>query len=334
MHALVYTQPNEMRIQDRPYPDIADGEVIVKIEAAGICGSDMHAYKGHDPRRQPGLVFGHEFAGTVVDSLDPSMRSGDRVSGNPSIVCGTCDNCLQGRSNLCTQRGMVGMTRPGAFAEYMSIPAATLIKLPEDMESDAAALTEPAATALHAVNLSQRALHRSIQEGAVLILGGGAIGMLAALLLKRYGVDRLAVVELNAMRRQSILDHVGCEAIDTGQQPLPESSFDLVMDCVGAAATRKAAFSAVKAGGVVVHVGLQDWASEIDMRKLTLGEIALLGSFCYTLADMQATVDALHRGVFGGLGWVERRGLAEGPAAFGDLAQGKTAAAKVLLKPE
>jgi len=154
------------------------------------------------------------------------------------------------------------------------------------------------------------------------------------LLIKRYGVDRLAVVELNAMRRQSIRDHVGCEAIDTGQQPLPESSFDLVMDCVGAAATRKAAFSAVKAGGVVMHVGLQDWASEIDMRKLTLGEIALLGSFCYTLADMQATVDALHRGVFGGLGWVERRGLAEGPAAFGDLAQGKTAAAKVLLKPE
>ncbi|MDP3033269.1 MAG: alcohol dehydrogenase catalytic domain-containing protein [Rhodocyclaceae bacterium] len=333
MHALVYTQPNEVCLQDRPYPEIADGEVIIKIEAAGICGSDMHAYHGHDPRRKPGLVLGHEFAGSIVKSLDASLAEGDRVTGNPSIVCGTCDNCVQGRSHLCTQRGMVGMTRPGAFAEFMSIPAASLIKLPADLASDAAALTEPAATALHAINLAQRVMHRPLQEGRVLLIGGGAIGMLGALLLKHYGVDQLAVVELNAMRRQSIADHVGCEVIDTTQQTLAESTYDLVLDCVGAAATRKLAFSAVKAGGVILHVGLQDWASEIDMRKLTLGEITLMGTFTYTLADLRATVSALQRGVFGDLAWVERRSLADGPAAFSDLHQGKTAAAKVLLKP-
>jgi 2-desacetyl-2-hydroxyethyl bacteriochlorophyllide A dehydrogenase len=333
MHALVYTQPNEVLLQERPYPELADGEVILRIDAAGICGSDMHAYHGHDPRRNPGLVLGHEFAGTVVASRDASVATGDRVSGNPSITCGICDNCVQGRGNLCSDRGMVGMTRPGAFAEFMSIPAASLIKLPADMDSDAAALTEPAATALHAINLSQKILHRPLQEGRALILGGGAIGMLTALLLKHYGVDQLAVVELNEKRAQSIRDHVGCEVLDTRKQGLAESACDLVLDCVGAAATRKAAFAAVKHGGAIIHVGLQDWASEIDMRKLTLGEITLMGAFTYTLADMRATVNLLRQGAFGSLAWVERRSLDEGPAAFSDLHHGLTASAKVLLKP-
>jgi alcohol dehydrogenase len=228
---------------------------------------------------------------------------------------------------------MVGMTRPGAFAEYMSIPAASLIKLPGDLETDAAALTEPAATALHAINLAQRVLHRPVQEGRVLILGGGAIGMLSALLLAHHGVDRLTVVELNAMRARSIRDHAGCDVLETGGDAPAESAYDLVLDCVGAAATRKAAFCAVKPGGAIVHVGLQDWASEIDMRKLTLGEITLVGAFIYTLADMRATVDLLRHGAFGDLAWVEKRSLSEGPAAFGDLHAGRTAAAKVLLKP-
>lgn len=333
MRALVYTQPNEVRLQNRPYPEMAEGEVIIKIEAAGICGSDMHAYHGQDPRRNPGLVLGHEFAGTVVESRDSSIAVNDRVSGNPSITCGVCDNCLQGRSNLCSNRTMVGMTRPGAFAEYMSIPAASLIILPDELATDAAALTEPAATALHAINLAQRALYRPLQEGRVLVLGGGAIGMLAALLLRHYGVNQMTVVELNAKRSQSIRDHVGCEVLDTTKAVLSESGYDLVLDCVGAAATRKAAFSAVKHGGAIVHIGLQDWASEIDMRKLTLGEIALMGAFIYTLADMRATVNLLRQGVFGDLAWVEKRSLADGPAAFSDVHHGRTAAAKVLLKP-
>lgn len=333
MRALVYTQPNEVRLQNRPYPEMAEGEVIIKIEAAGICGSDMHAYHGHDPRRNPGLVLGHEFAGTVVESRDGSITVGDRVSGNPSITCGVCDKCLQGRSNLCSDRTMVGMTRPGAFAEYMSIPAASLIKLPGDLQTDAAALTEPAATAVHAINLSQRALYRPLQEGRVLILGGGAIGMLAALLLRHYGVNQLVVVELNAKRGQSIRNHVGCDVLDTTKAALSESAYDLVLDCVGAAATRQAAFSAVRPGGAIVHIGLQDWASEIDMRKLTLGEITLMGAFIYTLADMRATVNLLCQGVFGDLAWVEKRSLAEGATAFSDLHHGRTAAAKVLLKP-
>jgi alcohol dehydrogenase len=171
MKALVYTNPNEMQLLERPYPTMDQDEVILKIDSVGICGSDMHAYHGHDPRRKPGLVLGHEFSGVVIESLSPNFKKGVRVTGNPLITCGVCDYCLQGRNNLCSNRTMVGMTRPGAFAEYMSIPAKTLITLPDDMSLDAAALTEPAATAVHAINLSMRALHRPIQECRVLIIG-------------------------------------------------------------------------------------------------------------------------------------------------------------------
>jgi alcohol dehydrogenase len=333
MKALVYTQPNEMQIQDRPYPSLEQGEVILKIESVGICGSDMHAYHGHDPRRKPGLVLGHEFSGTIADVNSPLFKKGQRVTGNPLITCGNCEYCLQGRNNLCANRTMVGMTRPGAFAEYMSIPANSLILIPEALSLDDAAITEPAATAVHAINLSMRALHRPIQECRALILGGGAIGMLAALLLKHYGVDKIRLAEVNSLRRTAIERHVGCKTFNPLEEKSDENAYDFVMDCVGAVPTRNAALASIKPGGVIMHVGLQDWASEIDMRKLTLAEITLLGTYTYSTVDLQATVNLLSRKAFGDLLWVEKRSLDEGPKAFSDLHAGKTASAKVLLKP-
>jgi alcohol dehydrogenase len=333
MKALVYTRPHEMQLHDRPDPELIDGEVVLRIDAAGICGSDMHAYHGHDPRRKPGLVLGHEFAATVARSASPLWQPGQRVTGNPLITCGRCDWCLQGRDNLCANRTMVGMTRPGAFAQYMSIPGSCLIGLPDTLSAVQAALTEPAATALHALNLSMRALVRPLPECRVLVLGGGAIGMLAALLLRHYGVDELRVAEVNPLRRASLENHARCATFDPREQSAVESSFDFVIDAVGSAITRQSALAAIKPGGVVMHIGLQDWASEIDMRKLTLAEITLLGTYTYSMADLRATVAALARGAFGDLSWVERRPLADGPAAFADLHAGRLATAKVVLEP-
>ena len=333
MKALVYTQPNEMQVLDRPYPLLDSDEVILKIESVGICGSDMHAFHGHDPRRKPGLVLGHEFAGTIAESSSPLFTQGQRVTGNPLITCGYCEYCLQGRNNLCANRTMVGMTRPGAFAEFMSIPASSLIAIPEGLSLDAAALTEPAATAVHAINLSMRALHRPIQECRVLVLGGGAIGMLSALLLKHYGVDDVLVAEVNPLRRLAIEKHAACKTINPVEEKVAENSYEFVMDCVGAVVTRNTALAAVRPGGVMMHVGLQDWASEIDMRKLTLAEITLLGTYTYSTIDLQATVNLLARNAFGDLAWVEKRSLEEGAKAFDDLHYGRTASAKVLLKP-
>jgi len=329
MKALVYTNPLEVTYRDEPEPALAANEVVLKIDAVGICGSDMHAYHGHDPRRNPPLILGHELAGTVV--AGPGI--GTRYTANPLITCGSCEFCVQGRNNLCANRTMVGMTRPGAFAERMSIPTSSLVEIPQDMTAVMAALTEPAATALHAMNLSMRAMHRPLQESSLLIIGGGAIGMLAALLARSYGASDVRVAETNALRRASLEKHAGCRAFDPLSGKTPDNSIDLVIDAVGAKATRNAAFAAVKPGGVIMHVGLQDWASEIDMRKLTLAEITLLGTYTYSTADLRATVAALARGAFGDLAWVEERPLAEGARAFRDLHEGRSASAKIVLHP-
>jgi 2-desacetyl-2-hydroxyethyl bacteriochlorophyllide A dehydrogenase len=330
LKALVYTNTNEVTYRDEPDPVLAANEVLLRIDAVGICGSDMHAYHGHDPRRMPPLILGHEFAGTVV--AGPGV--GKRYTANPLITCGLCEYCVQGRNNLCANRTMIGMTRPGAFAERMSIPTRCLIAIPEEMSPVTAAVAEPAATALHALNLSMRAMHRPLPECNLLIIGAGAIGMLAALLARNYGCRDVQVAETNALRRASLQKHAGCRAFDPiAGNEVAENSADLVLDAVGSKVTRNAALAAVKPGGVIMHVGLQDWASEIDMRKLTLAEITLLGTYTYSMADLHATVAALQRGAFGDLGWVEQRPLADGARAFQDLHLGKSASAKIVLQP-
>jgi alcohol dehydrogenase len=333
MKALVYTQPLEVQLLERPEPELADGEVVLRIEAVGICGSDMHAYHGHDPRRKQGLVLGHEFCGTVVRSSVGSHAPGVRVTGNPLITCGVCDYCVQGRNNLCSRRTMVGMTRPGAFAQYMSIPASSLVDIPQDMPAVHAALTEPAATALHAINMSLKALARPLPENRTLVIGGGAVGMLAALLLRYYGARGMVLAEVNPLRRQSAEQHVGVTTYDPRHSAPEENGFDYVIDAVGSTHTRTAALTAVKPGGVVMHIGLQDWASEIDMRKLTLAEITLMGTYTYTTADLRATVKLLRQGAVGDLSWVHTMPLAQGAQAFADLDSGTLASSKVVLLP-
>jgi len=329
MKALVYTAPHELVYRDEPPPQLVAGEVLIGIDAVGICGSDLHAYHGRDPRRVPPLILGHELAGRILDG----PGAGRRVTVNPLITCGACDDCRQGRDNLCSRRTMIGMTRAGGFAELITTAATSVIELPDGLGAREAALTEPAATALHAITLAMRALARPLPECAVLVLGGGAIGMLATLLLAHYGVRHVTVVETNPLRRASLARAARANVCDPSTDAPADSSAHLVIDAVGAVATRNAALASVKPGGVVMHIGLQDWASEIDMRKLTLAEITLIGTYTYSTADLRASVRALHEGAFGDLAWVEERPLAEGAAAFRDLHEGRAAAAKIVLRP-
>jgi threonine dehydrogenase-like Zn-dependent dehydrogenase len=228
---------------------------------------------------------------------------------------------------------MIGMTRPGGFAQFMTTAASSVIDIPRDMGACEAALTEPAATAVHAVDMAARVLARPLSECDALVLGGGAIGMLATLLLQSRGVRHVVAGETNRLRRASLARATRAATYDPQASAPRDNSADLVIDAVGAAATRKVALAAVKPGGVVMHIGLLDGASEIDMRKLTLAEIALIGTYTYAAADLRAAVAALHAREFGDLAWVEERPLAEGPAAFADLDEGRVAAAKIVLRP-
>jgi 2-desacetyl-2-hydroxyethyl bacteriochlorophyllide A dehydrogenase len=330
MKALVYTAPSEVTFRDEPEPVAGSGDVMLEVEAAGICGSDMHAYHGRDPRRNPPLILGHELAARVIGGA----AAGRRVTVNPLITCGRCGYCLTGRDNLCSNRTMIGMTRPGGFAERIAVPERTLIEVPESMSSRAAALTEPAATALHALGLAMRALARPLPEARLTVIGGGAVGLLSALLARSYGCREVTLVESNPLRRTAAKAEGDLRVLSPDEPAArAENTCDLVIDAVGAKATRNAAFAAIRPGGVIVHIGLLDWASEIDMRKLTLSEITLIGTYTYSSADLHATVAALHAGAFGSLAWVEERSLAEGATAFADLDAGRSGSAKILLRP-
>lgn len=328
MKALVYTNNNEMTFRDEPHPQPKEGHVIVDIEAAGICGSDMHAYHGHDSRRVPPLILGHEACGIATEGL----FKGQRVVLNPLITCGVCPLCQTGRQNLCSTRTAIGLSQPGALAQKTSIPEHNLISVPDDMSPVHAALAEPAATALHTVALAERAAPRSLSEGKALVIGAGSIGLLIALFLKSKGCQEITVSDTNELRLETAHKTGVCSVHNPiTSRPIESSSFDLVIDAVGASATRSAAINAVYPGGVIVHVGLQDSGGEFDMRKLTLYEITLIGAFSYTQTDMVAAVKALNSGILGDLSWVETRQLSEGATAFEDLDQGKTSAAKIVL---
>lgn len=330
MKALTYTRPYELCYRNEPDPSPAPGEALVRITAAGICGSDMHGYHGHDPRRTPPLILGHEAAGECVSGV----YAGRPVVINPLVTCGLCDDCSEGRSNLCATRKLIGMNRPGAFAELIAIPEHNLISLPAGMNPIHAALTEPVATALHGLALAARVARRPLAESRALVIGGGSVGLASALLLTSYGCRELVLSESNPLRRRTATEAGICHAHDpSSDENLFTDDFDLVVDAVGAASTRTAAITAVRPGGIILGIGLLDNEGELDMRKLTLAEVSLLGSYTYTPSDLRAAVAALHSGALGDLRWIETRPLADGASAFADLEQGHTAAAKIVLMP-
>ena len=331
MRALVYTRPGEVVYRDEPEPVVADGEALVQVGAVGICGSDLHAYQGHDERRVAPLILGHEAAGTVIGGdLD-----GRNVVINPLVTCGQCRDCRASRENLCANRQIISMApRQGALAEYVSVPCRNLIKVPDGLRMETAALAEPIATGWHAVGVAAQASHWPLPESRALVFGGGAVGLSAALSLRAQGCTDIRLAETNALRRQT------AAAADFGDvfDPLAsdvdlEISADLVIDCVGGRATRTAASLAIHPGGVIVHVGLMDADDGLDVRKLTLQEVTFAGTYTYTMQDFRATIAAMHSGALGVLDWFEERPLSDGVDAFADLINGRTPSAKIVLRP-
>jgi threonine dehydrogenase-like Zn-dependent dehydrogenase len=323
MKALVYTAPETLAYRDVPDPDPRRGEALVRIEAVGICGSDMHAYLGHDDRRPAPLILGHEAAGVI----EGGPNAGQRVTVNPLVTCGTCPACLSGRDNLCATRQIISMPpREGAFAEAVAMPARNLIPVPDDVDIGRAALAEPLAVSWHAARLGLEALPAGM-EGPALVIGGGAIGVAAALSLRAMGRDSI-VTEPNETRRAYLADRIGLDA-----RAAPEGTHPLVIDAVGFAATRAVASAAAMPGGVIVHVGLGEDAGGLDIRRLTLHEIAFLGTYTYTMRDFRDCAAALFDGRLGPLDWTETRPLAEGGGAFADIRAGRVAAPKIILTP-
>jgi L-iditol 2-dehydrogenase len=329
--ALVYTGPNGLELREVRDPSPANDEAVVRVEAVGICGSDMHAYHGYDERRPPPLILGHEAAGRVATGA----RAGRRVAVNPLITCESCEFCLSGRQHLCRNRHILSMPpRPGAFAELLAVPERNLIEIPDDLPSEHAALAEPIAVSYHAVNQGVRLLGRPLMPCRCVVLGGGAIGLAAALVLAMQGAGEILVAETNEARRATAAraGAFRCYAPGGPEEPA-DSTFDLIIDAVGATATRASACRMAKAGGILVHIGLLPGAEGFDVRKITLQELVVSGSYCYTPLEFREVVGALAVRRFGPLDWLEKRSLADGAAVFADLDNGRIAAPKIILRP-
>ena len=331
MKALVYTDVEELTYLDRPQPEPAEGEHLVRIEASGICGSDMHAFLGHDARRPAPLTLGHEAAGTVVGGpLD-----GKRVTINPLVTCQTCRDCKAGRENLCLNRQIISMPpREGAFAEYVSMPERNLIVVPDGVALEKAALAEPLACGWHAVRLARSVLGGNLGGSRCAVIGGGAIGVGAALSLCAQGAAEITVIEPNPLRRETLSGIEGFDVCAPDDGTLENSEIDCVIDGVGYAATREAACALARQGGVIAHIGLGEATGGLDVRRMTLQEITFIGTYTYTAKDFSETAAAIFDGRLGSLDWTETRPLSAGHQAFVDIRAGHVAAPKIVLLPE
>ena len=329
MKALVYTGVETLNLCDVPDPVAGDGEVLVKIDSVGICGSDMHAFLGHDARRPAPLILGHEAAGVIVGGASDGVR----VTLNPLVACGSCRACRAGRDNLCPKRQIISMPpREGGFAQFVAISEANTVAVPAEVSLEKASLAEPIACGWHAVRLAQEALDVTLQTARCLVIGGGAIGVGAALSLRAAGATEIMVSEPNDMRRAYLLQHTDLTVIDPASLD-KGSSFDLVIDGVGFAQTRATACAFTRPGGVIAHIGLGAAEGGVDVRRLTLQEITFIGTYTYTAIDFRAAAQAMFEGRLGPLDWVETRPLAAGLQAFDDIRKGQVRAPKIILKP-
>ena len=224
MKALVYTGVEALDYREVPRP--AGGEHLIRIDSVGICGSDMHAYLGHDDRRPSPLILGHEGAGIV----EGGPMHGQRVTINPLVTCMECPACKRGQENLCADRQIISMPpREGAFADYVTMPERNLVAVPDDVSFETAALAEPLAVSWHAVRLGMEALGTTPATRA-LVIGGGAIGVAAALALRAFGAEEITVVEPNPLRLAYLKKHTDfavCTPDEAGRD------YDMTVDAVG-----------------------------------------------------------------------------------------------------
>ncbi|MEM7072804.1 MAG: alcohol dehydrogenase catalytic domain-containing protein [Pseudomonadota bacterium] len=333
MKALLYEGARQMRYQEvlAPVSDLDADEVKIKVEAACICGSDMHAWAGHDERRPAPLILGHEVAGIVLDGA----LAGKRVTVNPLVTCGTCSDCKAGRTNLCQARQILSMPpRQGAFGEYLVVAQRNLVEIPADFPVWKAAMCEPIACGVHAVRVGLEALRSSLDQSRALILGGGAIGLGMALVLRAKGCKQITIFEPNPIRGAYIEAQEGfCIAATPDDLYAQDGGWHLIMDAHGSTASRTMASQMVRPGGVIILTGLADSGGGLDTRRMTLQEITVIGTYTYSAEDFLETAEAMFQGAFGDLDWPERRSLAQGAQAFHDIEQGLVRAPKVILEP-
>ena len=297
MKAAIWYGGKDIRIEEVPLPKIKDDEVLVKVKAVSICGSDLHAYLGISKRRVPPLVMGHEFSGEVtkLGKKVKNFSEGERVVVEPIISCGTCQLCRQGSNNICQNLQLVGLHVSGAFSEYVSVPAKKCYTLPMAVSFEEASLIEPLAVAVHAVNLASLEKKESI-----CIIGSGAIGLMTLQVAREKGVRNIVALDtleyrLAVARKFGATTTINVTKEDPVQKILADRGADAVFEAVGHQQTVQQGLGMVKKGGTVIIIGMLEATMQLPMLDITVKEIELHGSYGYTSDDFQQALNLISK---------------------------------------
>ena len=274
--SVVWPGREGIEVEPRDVPPPGLGELKIRIEASGLCGTDLHIASGEYPFARPGVTIGHEFAGTIVE-VGPDVEGfgvGERVVVDPNIPCRTCEYCHDSRPHLCVRPQALGVTLNGGLSEFAVLPALQAYRLPEGLPPEAAALTEPLACTLHAVDVG--GLHPGERA---LVLGAGPIGVLCAALLVAAGSSEVLISEPDPGRRDRVRE-VG--AVPVEPESLTEGMADRVFECVGRPETMRTAVETAKPGGTVVWVGVAPPEAEVSIKPYDVFRRELTISGTYT----------------------------------------------------
>jgi L-iditol 2-dehydrogenase len=343
MRALLLSDYKTLSVVDMPVPAIAEDEALVRVRACGVCGSDIHGYDGSTGRRIPPLVMGHEAAGVIerVGSRVERFATGDRVTFDSMVSCGACDFCRRGRINLCDNRMVLGVScgdyrRHGAFAEYVSVPARILYKLPDNLPFERAALTEAVSIAVHAVNRRVPA-----PDETAVVVGTGMIGLLTIQVLKAKGVRTIVAVDVDARKLELARRMGAAQTVNATADDVPAAVTDITggrgadaaFEVVGHGDTVAQAIRSVRKGGTVVLIGNLSPTVELPLQSVVTREISVLGS-CGSNGEIPECVDLLARGAIDVDPIISLKApLDAGPELFARLYAGDRALMKVILQP-
>lgn len=288
MRALILTAQRRLELLDRCAAELLNGEVRLRVEAAGICGSDVHGFAGLNDRRPVGVVMGHETIGRVVEvktGAITSLQVGNLVAVNPVVSCGECARCSDGRDNLCDRRRLYGcsLELDGGLASEMVVRAENCVLVEEQANLLGLAWIEPMAVGTHAVRKAEAQL-----GSRVLVIGGGPIGIATSLAwMVENGVSPL--ISEPAENRRLLAESLGIPTCSPADLEDMQAHFDVAVECVGSGATVRSAVASVRAGGTIVCLGLAESEVAIPAVPLVVGERRLIGSSAYTKEDFGVT---------------------------------------------
>lgn len=309
MRAVQVVKPGQFEVGQFPDPTPGKGQVVVAVEACGVCGTDLHIADGHFAPTPYPIIPGHEFSGTVValgDEVSTGIAVGDRVAVDPSLFCGHCPACRRGRGNLCANWGATGDTVDGAFARLVAVPAGQAYRLPDHLSFEQGALVEPLSCAVHGV----RRLGTEVGESA-LVVGVGTMGLLLVSLLQRSGLDVTAVDRVPA--KLELAGRMGASTTATSLEELDGRQYDAVVDVTGVAPVIEEALGSVARGGRFLVFGVAPEEARVALSPFRVynEEITVVGSMA-VLHSFGTALDLIASGAVDTSGLVTHRFPLEG----------------------